>query len=185
MTGILQTHANAAARRDYLRCSHENAHGSWCSALGTGSQHLPPTSQRPVLRAVASGRLNLQSALHRKRRRLWSVLASIFIRPCGGMSVPICGEPHFEKSLNFQQVKPRYCDVFIWVAVWRDKIRYWVLASREVETNRYYSVGQHRGNVGEGQLHITQDNIAAFSQYEAQSNKLLDAILEAYERQHT
>ena len=87
-------------------------------------------------------------------------------------------------DMNFQQVKPRYCDVFLWVAVWRDRIRYWVLASREVENNRFYSVGQHRGNVGEGQLHITQDNIAEFEKYECRSNKLFNAILDAYERQH-
>jgi hypothetical protein len=88
-------------------------------------------------------------------------------------------------DMNFQQVKPRYCDVFVWVAVWRDLIRYWVLASKEVENNRYYSVGQHRGNVGEGQLHVTQDNIAEFKDYEAPSDKLYDAILRAYERQLT
>ncbi len=29
--------------------------------------------------------------------------------------------------MNFQQVKPGCCDVFVWVAVWRDVIRYWVL----------------------------------------------------------
>ena len=55
-------------------------------------------------------------------------------------------------DMNFQQVKPGCCDVFVWVAVWRDKIRYWVLASKELEGNRHYSKGQHRGNVGEGQL---------------------------------
>lgn len=66
-------------------------------------------------------------------------------------------------DMNFQQVKPGCCDVFVWVAVWRDKIRYWVLASKELETNRYYSRGQHRGNVGEGQLHLRHDNIAEFS----------------------
>ena len=87
-------------------------------------------------------------------------------------------------NMNFQQIKPRYCDVFIWVAVWRDKIRYWVLASKEVENHRYYSVGQHRGNVGEGQLHITQDNIADFAKYEVRSDKLLPAIIAAYKRQH-
>lgn len=38
-------------------------------------------------------------------------------------------------------------------------IRYWVLSSREVETNPYYSHGQHRGNVGEGQLRVRHDNI--------------------------
>lgn len=61
--------------------------------------------------------------------------------------------------MNFQQVKPGCCDLFVWIAVWRDVIRYWVLASHEVETHPHYSPGQHRGNVGEGQIHIRQDNI--------------------------
>ena len=85
-------------------------------------------------------------------------------------------------DMNFQQVKPKCCDVFVWVAVWRDVIRYWVLASQEVEGNRYYSSGQHRGNVGEGQLHLNQDNIADFNEYEVASDKLYDAILQAYQR---
>lgn len=86
-------------------------------------------------------------------------------------------------DMNFQQVKPGCCDVFVWVAVWRDTIKYWVLSSKEVASNRYYSKGQHRGNVGEGQIHITKDNIDEFRQYEAKSNKLLDAIKDAYLRQ--
>lgn len=85
--------------------------------------------------------------------------------------------------MNFQQVKPDCCDVFVWIAVWRDIIRYWVLSSHEVETNPYYSKGQHRGNVGEGQLHIRQDNIHEFEAYETRSDKLEEAIRNAYERQ--
>jgi len=90
-----------------------------------------------------------------------------------------------EKSfwMNFQQIKPACCDVFVWIAIWRDVIRYWVLSSYEVETNSYYSTGQHRGNVGEGQLHIRNDNIQEFSRYESKSNKLEDAIRLAYKRQ--
>ncbi|HKC64503.1 MAG TPA: hypothetical protein VKB86_12755 [Pyrinomonadaceae bacterium] len=86
-------------------------------------------------------------------------------------------------DMNFQQIKPACCDVFVWVGVWRDVIRYWVLASREVESNRYYSAGQHRGNVGEGQLHIKKENIAEFEEYESRSNELLQAIKDAYIRQ--
>ena len=86
-------------------------------------------------------------------------------------------------DMNFQQIKPACCDVFVWVAVWRDRIKYWVLSSREVETNRYFSTGQHRGNVGEGQLHLNRDNIQEFSQYECRSDGLLDAIRNAYVRQ--
>lgn len=74
--------------------------------------------------------------------------------------------------MNFQQVKPDCCDVFVWIAVWRDVIRYWVLSSSEVESNRYYSSRQHRGNVGEGQLHVTHDNIKEFECYKVKPNKV-------------
>ncbi len=87
-------------------------------------------------------------------------------------------------DMNFQQVKPGCCDVFVWVGVWRDKIRYWVLASKEVASNRYYSAGQHRGNVGEGQLHLKHDNVDEFRTYEVQGRQLLDALRDAYRRQH-
>ena len=59
-------------------------------------------------------------------------------------------------DMNFQQIKPACCDVFVWIAVWRDKIRYWVLSSSEVEKSPYYSAGQHRGNFGDGQLWLTE-----------------------------
>lgn len=85
--------------------------------------------------------------------------------------------------MNFQQSKPACCDVFVWIAVWRDRIRYWILSSREVETYRGYSPGQHRGNVGEGQLHVRENNIHEFAAYEAKSTDLANAIREAYERQ--
>ena len=88
-----------------------------------------------------------------------------------------------EFDMNFQQTKPACCDVFIWVGVWRDVIRYWVLTSDEVASNRYFSKGQHRGNVGEGQLHLKHDNVDEFAKYEAKSNCLLEAIRNAYKRQ--
>ena len=87
--------------------------------------------------------------------------------------------------MNFQQVKPACCDVFIWLGVWRDKIRYWVLASREVAHSNYDSTGQHRGSTGEGQLHVRRDNIKEFEKYEVKSNALLRAVRAAYERQHS
>jgi hypothetical protein len=102
-------------------------------------------------------------------------------------------EPLFVKALalnskksfdmNFQQIKPNHCDVFVWVAVWRDAIRYWVFASKDIENNKYYSKGQHRGNKGEGQLHLNRDNIKTFRKYEAQPSELLKKIIKAYKKQ--
>jgi hypothetical protein len=85
--------------------------------------------------------------------------------------------------MNFQQIKPECCDVIVWIAVWRDLIRYWVLSAKELENDPHYSKGQHRGNVGEGQLHLRDDNIEAFNSYLVPSNRLGEAIREAYRRQ--
>ena len=80
-------------------------------------------------------------------------------------------------DMNFQQIKPACCDVFVWIAVWRDKIRYWVLSSDEVKNNKYYSVGQHRGNIGEGQLWLKDTNIEEFKAYEVGVRDILSAIV--------
>ena len=86
-------------------------------------------------------------------------------------------------DMNFQQIKPGHCDVFIWVGAWRDVIKYWVISSKDVKNNKYYSKGQHRGNIGEGQLHLNRDNIKKFKKYETQPKELLKKIIKAYKRQ--
>ncbi len=87
-------------------------------------------------------------------------------------------------DMNFQQIKPACADVFVWIGVWRDKIRYWVLSGNDVLSNKYYSEGQHRGNVGEGQLHLNKDNMPEFTSYESQAVDIKNAITLAYKRQH-
>lgn len=85
--------------------------------------------------------------------------------------------------MNFQQIKADLCDVFVWIAVWRDRIRYWVLSAQEVKTNPHYSTGQHRGNVGEGQLHVRDDNVQDLDQFEAKPSELASDIRLAFLRQ--
>ena len=85
--------------------------------------------------------------------------------------------------MNFQQLKPNCCDVFIWVAVFRDKIMTWVISSKEVQNHRLFSKGQHRGNHGnEGQMHITQKNINELEKYLLKSNNLKAEILKAAQK---
>jgi hypothetical protein len=85
--------------------------------------------------------------------------------------------------MNFQQLKPQCCDVFIWVAVFRDEIVLWIMNSDEVLNHVNFSKGQHRGNSGnEGQLHIKRDNIELFNQFELKSNDIEQAIEDAVER---
>ena len=81
-------------------------------------------------------------------------------------------------AMNFQQIKPDCCDVLVLIAVWLDKIRYWVLSSDEVRNNRYYSPKQHRGNTGEGQLWLRNSNIDLFAEFEVGVCEILKKIVE-------
>ncbi|MDD2917236.1 MAG: hypothetical protein PHH70_05315 [Candidatus Gracilibacteria bacterium] len=93
--------------------------------------------------------------------------------------------------MNFQQLKPQYCDVFIFIAIYRDSIKYWILSSHEVKSygsskNHIgkFSKGQHSGNSGnEGQLHIRDTNISDFDEYLTESENISHAIIQTYKRQ--
>ena len=52
-----------------------------------------------------------------------------------------------------------------------------------MKNNKYFSKGQHRGNVGEGQLHLNRENIAEFKQHEVKSTAIKEAVIQAYKRQ--
>lgn len=109
------------------------------------------------------------------------VKASRAVRRKSGDSLIIkalSSDSNYGFDMNFQQIKPACCDVFVWVAVWRDVIRYWVLSSDEVKNNRYYSSRQHRGNVGEGQLWLKETNIDDFDEYEVGVRDILSKIIE-------
>jgi len=86
--------------------------------------------------------------------------------------------------MNFQQLKPDCCDVFVWVAVFRDEIVLWVQSSNEVSSNPLYSDGQHRGNEREGQLHVTHKNIHMFDKFDCSNANLESAIRDAANRQN-
>ncbi|MFA6937651.1 MAG: hypothetical protein WCQ67_05415 [Treponema sp.] len=95
--------------------------------------------------------------------------------------------------MNFQQIKPSCCDVFVWLAVYRDKIRYWVMKNTVVANNPDFCP-QHRNeetasreknydkaSIFEGQIMIHNSNIDTISPYEVDSRQLRQAIIEQYE----
>lgn len=113
------------------------------------------------------------------------VKASRAVRRESGNSLimkALASDSTFGFDMNFQQIKPACCDIFVWIGVWRDKIRYWVLSSDEVKTSKYYSSGQHRGNVGEGQLWLKESNINEFDCYEVNVREILSKIIEKARR---
>ena len=85
--------------------------------------------------------------------------------------------------MNFQQLKPQCCDVFIWVAVFRDEIVLWIMNSSEVLNNPLYSKGQHRGNKGkEGQIHVKHDNVHLLEPFELKDDNIEKFIRDAANR---
>ena len=81
-------------------------------------------------------------------------------------------------DMNFQQMKPDCFDVAILMGVWTDKIRYWVLSSKEMRGHKHFSSGQHRGNKGyEGQIHIKTENLNDFKPFEVEEVKVFETVL--------
>ncbi len=77
--------------------------------------------------------------------------------------------------MNFQQLKLDICDVFVFLGVWVDAIRYWVLSHDNVKDNPCLS-HQHRGGV-EYQIGITDKNIQTFEQYLVPASAVADRVI--------
>ena len=60
---------------------------------------------------------------------------------------------------NIQQVKPNEFDWLFYGIFFQDKIVIFKIPSSSIQSIPSYSNKQHRGNIGEGQFHITNDNI--------------------------
>ena len=84
-------------------------------------------------------------------------------------------------DMNFQQLKPGYCDVFVWIGVWLDAIRYWVLTAQEVRSLQGLGK-QHAKSRGEWQFHVRRENLPRFDKFETRLSELLSSIRSAYVR---
>jgi len=95
--------------------------------------------------------------------------------------------------MNFQQLKPSCCDVFLWIAVYRDCVKYWVLKNTVIQRHNDFTP-QHRNestverpkdyekfNIFEGQIMITNANINTINEYIVESRGLRQAIIEQFE----
>jgi hypothetical protein len=95
--------------------------------------------------------------------------------------------------MNFQQLKPSCCDVFVWIAAYRDCIKYWVLKNKVIQTHHDFTP-QHRNestanrsktykkiDIFEGQIMITNANIDTIKDFLVESRGIRQAIIEQYE----
>jgi hypothetical protein len=112
-------------------------------------------------------------------------------------------EPLFIKALssnsrkrflmNFQQLKPSCCDVFLWLAVYRDCVKYWVLRNTVIQEHHDFTP-QHRNEataervkgyektgIYEGQIMITNSTIDSINDFAVESRGIRQAIIEQYE----
>lgn len=107
----------------------------------------------------------------------------------------LTSDSKFKFDMNYQQIKPSCCDVFVWIAVWRDKIDYWVFPSsviQEPHDGGYFETvhisPQHRKNgpeptcereIFEGQIHINDRNYTEFEPYRVSAREIYDKILKS------
>ncbi len=85
--------------------------------------------------------------------------------------------------MNYQQLKPQHCNVFIFLAVFLDEIAFWILNRDEVWDHQLYSPGQHRGNMGnEGQLHVRDGTIDLMDKFKSDGKNLGQDIRDAAAR---
>jgi len=96
--------------------------------------------------------------------------------------------------MNFQQLKPSCCDVFVWIAAYRNSIKYWVLKNTVIQQHQDFTP-QHRNketakreknykktDIYEGQIMITNANIDTIESYKVDSKGIRQAIIEQYEK---
>jgi len=104
-------------------------------------------------------------------------------------------------EMNFQQLKPSCCDVFIWIAVWLDDIDIWVIPSSKIvmrpenaprrkpkdsivsAEGTLYMGTQHQGGKGgdvpEGQIFVTNNHYEDLKRYKVSLETLIEKIKEA------
>lgn len=95
--------------------------------------------------------------------------------------------------MNFQQLKPSCCDVFLWLAVYRDCVRYWVLKNEVIRNHPDFTpqhrneataereAGYDRAKIFEGQIMITNENINSINKYLVEGRGIRQAIIEQFE----
>lgn len=95
--------------------------------------------------------------------------------------------------MNFQQLKPSCCDVFLWIAVYRDCVKYWVLKNTVIKNHHDFTPqhrnestqdrakGYEKSEIFEGQIMITNANINSIKSYMVESRAIRQAIIEQYE----
>ncbi|GHU01589.1 hypothetical protein FACS1894147_01720 [Spirochaetia bacterium] len=105
----------------------------------------------------------------------------------------LSSNPNNKFLMNFQQLKPSCCDVFLWLAVYRDCVKYWVLKNDVIRNHNDFTP-QHRNEstserakdydrsaIYEGQIMITNDNVNSIQEYMVESRGIRQAIIEQFE----
>jgi len=149
----------ALAKRALSEMMGESVSGSrdWTSIRKQRQEYFLFAGSVGVRVEVKSSR-----AIHTKKR---GGLASKALRYGGD-------EPFW---MNFQQLKPDVCDVFVFIGVWVNRIVYWVISSEEAESSEYLS-HQHRGGI-EYQIGITNSNIDEFERFQTNPEQLGNKVL--------
>ncbi len=143
-----------------------------------GEQHLRDLDQRFQL-----ANKTLDPA-HSGQYDLWIETVRVEVKACRAINTEKRGDLASKALridsehpfwMNFQQLKLDICDVFVFIGVWTDSIRYWVLSNSEVKNNPNLS-HQHRGGI-EYQIGITDKNLHDFDKYLVPPSSVTDRVI--------
>ena len=153
----------------------------------------------PLIGAENGIRIEVKSSRVADKNQKCPLVERAYKRPRGSeeeVKNKIKNEYSFE--MNFQQLKPEYCDVFVWIAVWLDDIDIWAIPSEKIkmrpknakrrnrntsivlEDGTIYMGTQHAGgkggNVPEGQIYVTNNHFFDLDCYKVTLDNLIDKI---------
>lgn len=88
---------------------------------------------------------------------------------------------NYNFDCNIQQVKRHEFDVLFYGLFFADCIEIYSMRSEEILDCPGYSDKQHRGNEGEGQFHLNQDNIDYHRQYHFEQSLSYEELFSLFE----
>lgn len=81
-------------------------------------------------------------------------------------------------AMNFQRIHPDRGDVYVWMGIWRDKCKFWVLAKPELWM---LPLARQTRESTEKQFTLSPNRLQEFSiNYEVGKKQLLEGIIDAY-----
>jgi hypothetical protein len=172
-----EAHARACPNLHLYQITAPRAFGD-----GWGQAHLEeiaPSLVRPT-RELDPGFAGQYDRIHRDAGVRVELKATRVVEDVPG-NLPdkaLASDTNVPYMLHFKQLKPGCCDAFVLIAVYLDRIRYWVVPAGAMAASPCYNDRLHRNGAGSGQVQLPSRNLALLAPYEVPSAGVDAAVRE-------